>query len=279
MTAWTRTIPFGSEEHRVFRSDEPVTAHHLDRMCDEGVTMVELSRNAVRGRDPERLSFLSELPGLIGVELYDSGAARIPDEVLARLRCLGLFGGTSIRILPEKAPRLEVFGGSAERLRAGRFGPSLQRLLVTRWKDSDLSEIPVGDGLEDLEVTGIGQLISMVGIDMPSLRRLEVSNVEIDSLNGLQDLRRVDRVGIHPKSSPSVLRDIDVSPLADATELRSLVVGLQGRLTNLDRIASLPRLEQVLAFESFMPEEYRLESWARTVPDTHEVHALVGGPE
>ncbi|WP_125778287.1 hypothetical protein [Antribacter gilvus] len=277
MSIEVRGVDFFGEDRLLFASDESVTEEHLELIRRRGATMIELRGAATRGRDPGRLRFLADVPGLISVDLFDSGAARLPPELLPALESLGLFGRCTTVVEPATVPRLRVFGGPADRLGEGRFGPALWRLILTRWSGKTLARIPMGDGLDSIEVRGIGQCIDIGLPEAPVLRSIEIADVEIGSLEGLERLPLLEHVGIHPRfnSDVATLRHIDLSPLEHSRRLQWLVVGLQGYLDNMQAIAAHPDLMQVMGYESFFPEEYRDAPWAAVLEDRAAVRELI----
>lgn len=266
-------------EYRVFFCDEKITEDHLATIRASGVTGVHLRGRATAGRSPDRLAFLGDLLDVTYYELWDIGAARLPQSVLVRLEVLKLAGRCQITVNPSEMPNLWFFAGRIDSLREGRFGSELRWLSVDHWSGMALRSLPFGSGIEYLRVECEGQTVSFHDAEAPHLEKLELHNAEIETLAGIEGAPHLKTLSLQPPGDgPSSLREIDLRPLVALRDLQWLRVGRQGRLVHLEAVAEHKQLQQVHGYKSFFPSEYLDAVWADPMPDSKSVkHLLHGG--
>ncbi len=278
MTAWVQSIPSRwGKGFRVLCSDRRLTAQDIALGRARRVDGIQLLAGAARGPARDRLRVIEELAPIRYLELRSPGNASLPEGLSVTLETLVLTGKVDQRLAPEGLTALRSFTGPAQAISPGEFGSQLRRLHILGWQGFRVADLPLGPRVEELEVDGAHQRISLTGLDLPRLRKLVINDVEIDSLDGMQGAPNLIHLGLHPsmKNDVSVLRELDLRPLDGARQLRWLVVGRQGRLTHVDAIAGLPNLEQVLAYESFLPSEHHEAPWAAVIPDSKNIRRLL----
>ncbi|KZM35949.1 hypothetical protein [Oerskovia enterophila] len=262
--------------YRLFFSNEKVTDRHLDMLRDEGVTAVNLCGRATSGRSPDRLAFLGDLSGVVYHELWDIGSAVLPSSSFEHLEVLKLAGRSAAKVDPADLPRLRFFVGRAENLHPGRFGETMRWLALDRWQDREVSALPFGQGIEYLRVGCEGQEVSFHGLDAPALEILELHDVEVESLAGLEGAPHLRTLSLQPPGDgPSSLREIDMRPLAVHQDLQWLRIGRQGRMTHLEALAGVRTLRQVHGYRSFFPPSHLDQPWADPLRDSRLVARLV----
>lgn len=255
-------------------TDEVLTEKHVDLIRENGVTYVELRGKAARSRSSQEI--LADIPEIVSLDLHSPGKLWLSDDLLARLETLGVFGKCETLVRPESLLTLRTLGGNADILAPGNFGSSLENVLFTRWSGRRLVDLPLGESLRDAEIKGIGQTIEIGEIDLPLLRRLDIHDVEIESLEGVEGAPSIERLGIHPKNEVTSLRRISLEPLSGARSIKAIIVGRQGYLESIESVADLPFLDTVLGYESFFPEAYRGANWATVLPDKPAIRRLLG---
>lgn len=264
--------------YKVFVSDEKVTDEHLEIIRKKGVSGVTLRGGATSGRSPDRLAFLDDLPKVVYCELWDIGSAVLSQSVLSRLEVLLLSGRGKFTASPADLPMLRVFAGRVDNLGEGRFGDQLRQLVVDRWTGTDVASLPFRSGIEYLRAEGKGQVVSFQALHAPHLEKLELHNVEVESLAGIEGASRLEVLSLQPPGDgPNSLREIDLRSLARHTNLHWLRVGRQGMMSHLEVLAGLEHLQQVHGYRSFFPPDYLDAAWADPLPDSKRVNELLEG--
>lgn len=266
--------------YRGFFSDESISENHLDTIRKNGVTAVTLWGKATAGRSSNRLAFLGDLPQVVYWELWNIGAATLPKPALARLEVLTLAGRYKTVVDPVDLPELRSFAGRADRLAPGRFGRKLRWLTIDKWSGSELFDLPLNSEVEYLSVQCEGQVVSFRGVDTPLLEILEIKDVEVESLEGLDGAPRLKTLSLLPPGDgPSSLREIDLRPLVGCGDLRWLRLGRQGRMTHFEALAGLKHLQQVGGYASFFDPRHLDAVWADPLPDSRRVKDLLSRVE
>ena len=263
-------------QYRCLFSDEKITERHLEIARQDHVTAVKLWGLATSGRSLDRLAFLGDLPKVVYYDLSDIGSATLPQAPLGRLEVLILDGRNKTVVDPANLSKLWFFGGRAENLRGGRFGDQLRWLVVDRWTGTDVASLPFGAGIEYLRADGKGQVVSFQDIHAPYLETLELHNVEVESLAGIEGASQLKSLSLQPPGDgPNSLREIDLRSLARHTNLQWLRIGRQGKMSHLEVLAGLEQLQQVGGYTSFFPQEYLDAAWADPLPDSKRVNDLL----
>lgn len=265
-------------QYRCLFSDEKVAEIHLEIARQQDVTAVKLWGQATSGRSLDRLAFLGDLPEVVYYHLSDIGSATLPQGPLGRLEVLVLDGRNKTVVDPADLSKLWFFVGREENLRGGRFGDQLRWLVVDRWTGTDVASLPFGAGIEYLRTDGKGQVVSLQDIHAPYLETLELDNVEVESLAGIEGASHLKSLSLQPPGDgPNSLREIDLRPLARHTNLQWLRIGRQGKMSHLEVLAGLEQLQQVHGYRSFFPPEYLDAAWADPLPDSKRVNELLEG--
>ena len=200
-----------------------------------GVPLPQVRELAVRRADAETLRNLPNLECLSLPVPVDV------DAVPTGLRMLGVrdetFGGLEALVRFEQLEYLSVYGTGP--------GEPLGRLTGLRWLDAGIDRDAqcLGEltGLEDLRVR-------LVRIPLPdlraftrltALRRMELAAWELESLDGIGELRALEYVRL---CTPLVT---DLAPLAELPLLAELRIDRGRRLADVSTLATLPALRRL----------------------------------
>ena len=102
-----------------------------------------------------------------------------------------------------------------------------------------LEPLSASKGLEELNLDNCRNLKSIKGLDVPQLEALELRQLELSSLDGIQKLigiRKLDLAGLHNLK--------DLSPLSRLSKLEELV------LYNLTSVKELPAMDKLTALQA-----------------------------
>jgi hypothetical protein len=206
------------------------------------VVSVNVSKELAKNFD---LSFLAELPGLVGIEI--NGSLRNDGAVfeLPNLELLGLFTKSRSRIFLERLPRLRDLA-VAERpgLSAVELCQDLLSLSVGSFRSADLTFLGSLPALETLRIEARKQRLALDGVQhLDALQHLSVFDARVLSLKPLASLTQMRSLLVTGIIGASDDVPLDLDDIGSAASLRELRI--TAPVLSLSPLARFPALQAV----------------------------------
>ncbi|HEX6872674.1 MAG TPA: hypothetical protein VF163_16375 [Micromonosporaceae bacterium] len=235
-------LSFVDSHVRWYDSEVPWRPEDGRRYVDGGFNGLELRAKRRKSSD---IRFLRDLPGLRGVRLIGPGLANDADVFeLEDLECLFLLNKATQPLRAERLGRLSVLGlDDRPGLAAVRSLERLRKVVVWRWRGTDLSFLGSHPSLQFLRLEGMRQSFDLVGIEgNPWLQVLWVDEAQVESLaplSGLSGLKFLTINGSRHGGSPARL---DLDALRNLASVEWLTLSFCGAVTSLAPLRDLANL-------------------------------------
>ena len=173
------------------------------------------------------VEFVRELPGLRSVWVIDPLRDDTPVFDVPTLEQAVLYTRCKKPLVAERLPRLcDLIIDGRPGLESLDGHPSLRRLQVHGYGAGSSSVLGSPPRLRELALHGKWRPLDLTGLErLAALRSIRITEATLDSVAGVAKCPNLQHIELNVRTSDG--RPVDVAPLADVADLRSLYIGRQ----------------------------------------------------